>query len=235
MGRLPITPGQRRRLQHQLDTTPDARLFRRTLAVLLFDQGRPATEIADLLRVTRQSVYHWRDTYLRTGRPEALADDERAGRPRQLGDDETALLRELLCGSPQQWGFPDASWTVPRLREALLAGTGVRFADSTVRRALRRLDYLWKRPRYRLAPDPERDKKTPPPQADPGPAAAHRAAGRGRDGPVALPAPAGRLVAARRGGRGAPERPQRPPGDLRRHEPADGDPAVAAAPEGAQR
>ena len=235
MGRLAITPWQRRRLEQQLGAALDARLFRRTLAVLLIDEGRTAAEVADILRVTRQSVHHWLDAYLRAGRPAALTDGERPGRPRLLGDDEAAFLRELLRCSPQQLGFPEATWTVPRLQEALRLGTGVWFADSTVRRALRRLDFVWKRPRYRLAPDPEREKKTAHPPANPGPAAARRAAGRGRDRPAALPAPARRLVRARRGGRGAAERPQRPPGDLRRDEPANGYAAARAAAEGAER
>jgi hypothetical protein len=46
------------------------------------------------------------------------------------------------------------------LQEALQRRTGDYFADSTIRRALRRLDYVWKRPRYRLEPDPQREKKT---------------------------------------------------------------------------
>src|SRR5207237_5377112 len=128
------------------------RLFRRTLAVLLIDRGRTATEVADILRVTRQSVHHWLDAYLRAGQPEALSDEERPGRPCLLGDDEAAFLRELLRCSPQQLGFPGATWTVPRLHEALRLGTGIWFADSTVRRALRRRDSARPRHRHQLAP-----------------------------------------------------------------------------------
>lgn len=230
MDRLGITAWQRRGLEQQLGAAEDVRLFRRTLAVLLLDEGRPVGEVADILRVSRQSVYRWQVAFLRAGRSAVLADDERPGRPRLLDDDAEALLRELLRSSPQQMGFAEASWTVPRLQEALESGTGVWFADSTVRRALQRLDYVWKRPRYRLAPDPEREKKTAHPPANPGAAAAQRPAGRGRDRPAALPALAGRLVEARRGRRSPHQRPQRPPRDFRRHEPANRGTALPATP-----
>src|SRR5688572_22279281 len=99
MSRLKITSWQRRRLQRQLEEARDARLYRRTLAVLEFDRGRSAADIARMLRVTRQSVYNWVEAYTRAGHPMALADEGRQGRPPRFGDDEEALLRALLGGS----------------------------------------------------------------------------------------------------------------------------------------
>jgi hypothetical protein len=63
MSRLNLTSWQRRRLRRQLAETRDARLFRRTLAVLEFDHGRSAADIARTLGVTRQSVYDWVEAY----------------------------------------------------------------------------------------------------------------------------------------------------------------------------
>src|SRR5207253_1807603 len=88
---------------------------------------------------------------------------------------------------------------------------------------------------YDLIPDPEREKKTADPPADPGPAAAQRRVGSGRDRPADVPALAGRLVEARRSRQGLAEWPQRAARDLRGDESADRDPAVRAAREGAQR
>jgi hypothetical protein len=62
MSRLNLTPWQRRRLQRQLAQTRDARLYRKTLAVLEFDHGRSAADIARMLGVTRQTVYDWMKT-----------------------------------------------------------------------------------------------------------------------------------------------------------------------------
>jgi transposase len=59
MDSLILTPWQRRHLERQLKTTPDARLYRRTLAVLEVDRGKPIAEVARTLGVTPRSVYSW--------------------------------------------------------------------------------------------------------------------------------------------------------------------------------
>jgi transposase len=196
MSRLNLAPGQRRDLQRQLAQAGDVRLYRRTLAVLEFDRGRPMTDIADALGVTRQSVHNWVAAYTRHPDPAALADGLREGRPPLLTADGAGWLRLLLARPPQWLGYPAANWTVPLLRQALHRDTGQRPSGDTVRRTLHRLGYVWKRPRYVLAPDPEREKKKARPAADRGPAAAERGAGRGRDRPAPVPAAAGGVGAA---------------------------------------
>src|SRR5947209_12090212 len=131
-------------------------------------------------------------------------------------------MQVLLAVATQDFGFPSVGWTVPLLQQALEIATEQRLSQDTLRRALHQRDYQWKRPRYDLEPDPEREKKTPHPPANRGAAPSQRGAGRGRDRPAALPAAARRLVEARRGGPGLAERPQRPAGHLRGHEPAHG-------------
>jgi transposase len=200
MSRLKLNHWQRSRLRRQLKAASDARLYRRTLAVLELDRGRPAADIADMLGVTRQSVHNWAAAFARDFDPAALGDDERSGRPPLLTDEVEELLRSLLGRSPQDFGHPDTSWTAPLLRAEVQREAGVRASGDTIRRGLRRLGYLWKRPRYVLAPDPEREKKTADPPPDPRPPTAERRAGRGRDRLDDVPAPASRVVVAGRAG-----------------------------------
>lgn len=188
MSRLHLTSQQRARLRRQLLETRDARLYRRTLAILELDRGRAAADIANMLGVTRQSVYNWADAYRQAFDPAALGEEPGRGRHPLLDEDQEHLLEALLDLSPQDLGHPRVSWTVPLLQEALEAFTDQWVSDDTMRRALRRLDYVWKRPRYDLDPDPERDKKTPHLPANPRPAAAQRGPGAGRDRPAAVPA-----------------------------------------------
>jgi transposase len=196
MSRLHLKSRQRRRLRRQLDQADDVRLYRRTLAVLEYDRGRPVTDIADMLGVTRQSVHNWVAAYAHQRDPAALADAGWEGRPPLLTPADEGWLRLLLSSAPQDLGYPATGWTVPLLRAAWYRDTGRRPSDDTLRRALHRLGYVWKRPRYVLAPDPERAKKTADQAADPGAAAAQRRAGGGRDRPAAVPAAAGGVVAA---------------------------------------
>jgi len=158
MSRLNLTSWQRRRLQRQLAETRDARLFRRTLAVLEFDHGRSAADLARMLGVTRQAVYDWIETYTEGHDPASLEDRAGRGRPRSLDEDQEHLLEALLDASPQDLGYPHTSWTLALLQEVLEIATELRVSQDTLRRALHRLDCLWKRPRYDLIPDPEREK-----------------------------------------------------------------------------
>lgn len=59
MSELNLTRWQRLRLQRQLKWTRDARVYRRTLAILDYDRGESVSHIARRLAVTRQTVYNW--------------------------------------------------------------------------------------------------------------------------------------------------------------------------------
>lgn len=235
MSRFKLKHWLRRRLRRELKTASDARLYRRTLALLELDRGRSAADIAEMLGVTRQSVHNWAAAYLRESDLSALADDYRRGRPRLLTEDNEDRLRLLLTCSPQDLGYPATAWTVPLLQQELESDMGQRPSDDTVRRGLHQLGYVWKRPRYVLAPDPEREKKTTDAAANPGPATSERHPGGGRDRPPDVSTPEGRMVAAWRTGGSPAEWPERPPGGVRDDEPGDGDAAVAAAAQGEER
>jgi transposase len=168
---LTLTTWQRRRLEQQLRSTHDARVYRRTLAILDAARGESVSAVARRLRVTPRVVYYWLAAYSLDRAPEALRDRDRSGRPPVLTASDRDLLLGLLGRSPQEWGYPAAQWTVPLLRDHLAHRTGRRPSDDTVRRALHRLKYTWKRSRYTLDPDPAfGGEKEAHPAADPRPA-----------------------------------------------------------------
>jgi transposase len=195
---LSLTHWQRRHLESQLRSTFDARVYRRTLAILEVAAGESVPSVAHRLRVTPRAVYHWLAAYTADPQPSVLVDAHRSGRPTLLADSDRDVLQELLADNPQDVGYAATAWTVPLLQQHLLHETGQQFSEDTIRRELRRLQYSWKRPRYRLEPDPEaRGKKAAYPHANQAVAAPQRHPGPGRDRPVALPAAAVVLVAGR--------------------------------------
>ena len=101
MSRLNLTPWQRRRLRRQLAQTRDARLYRKTLAVLEFDHGRSAADIARMLGVTRQTVYDWVEAYTQDHDPASLQDQPGRGRYLLLDEDQAHLLEALLASPPR--------------------------------------------------------------------------------------------------------------------------------------
>lgn len=159
MGILFLTPSQRYRLRQQLVHAQDAALYRRTLALLEIDQGKPLAQVAASLGVTRQSIYNWIETYQQSFDPLALRDDARCGRPTAWTPDLDELLHTLLQERPTQWGYQAMNWTVRLLQQQLASWDGTWLAEDTIRRKLRDLGYVWKRTRYVLPPDPEAEKK----------------------------------------------------------------------------
>src|SRR5436305_15337331 len=109
MSRLHLTSWQRQRLRRQLVETSDARLLRRTLAVLEFDYGRPAADIARMLSVTRQSIYNWIEAYTQALDPSALRDE-------QGGDATRRWMRaRSTCCRPSSPPHPRISSTLRRI------------------------------------------------------------------------------------------------------------------------
>src|SRR5262249_59206881 len=136
MSKLHLTSYERRKLGQQLHGTTDARLYRRVLAVLQIDQGKPVDEVARLLQVSGQTVYNWIDRFRQSRQASLLTDQERSGRPTLWTEERQSCLRALLASTPEQWGYFANDWTVPLLREQLLHCTGQSFAEDTVRRGV---------------------------------------------------------------------------------------------------
>jgi transposase len=178
MSRMSLTSYQRRRLRRQLRHTHDARLYRRTLAILEVSRGQPIALVARSLGVTPRSIYSWIEHYCEAFDPTALIDSDRSGRPSLWTEDLTALLGTLLVDhTPDRLGYSTVEWTASLLREHLEHCTGQGLSETTIRRGLHRLGYVWKRSRYELAPDPESEKKTRHPLPNPGLASPQRSAG----------------------------------------------------------
>lgn len=172
-----LTRWQRQRLQRQLRRTPDARVYRRTLAILDYDRGESISPIARRLGISRQSVSNWIAAYAEAAQPERLVDDNRSGRPTLGTEDMRAVFQTLLEQTPDRLGYFAVNWTVPLFQDALAEYTSQRPSEDPIRRELDRLGYVWKRSRYLLDPDTEREKKTPHPPEHPRPAAAQRRVG----------------------------------------------------------
>jgi transposase len=198
METLTLTTRQRRRLELQLRNTRDARVLRRTLAVLEVAQGGSVSVVARLLRVTPRVVYYWIEAYAQGFHPDVLHDRDRSGRPKLLTPKDRNHILELLKRSPQDLGYFATEWTVGLLQYHLERCTGQHYSEDTLRRELHQLDYVWKRPRYILDPDPEvTKKKAADPPANQAVAAAQCGVGGGRNRSIAVPVVTGGVVAPR--------------------------------------
>lgn len=161
-----LTSRQRRRLRAALKGALDAAIVKRIVALLELDRGAPLSDVATALGVTRQTVHNWTRRFDAGGGLRALCDRVRRGRPPKLSAPVRRLLVWLLRQPPDAFGYSATGWTASLLRTHLAMRMGIHVSVRTIRRALHQMDHGWKRPRYALRPDPDREKKTPDSPAD---------------------------------------------------------------------
>jgi transposase len=158
---LTVTESQRRDLHAAAAAEKGVRRWRRHQAVLLLAEGQDPTAVAHTLCCSRASVYAWAAAWRQDGIA-GLGDAPHGGGRVKLDAAGEVLLQALLATDPQVHGHQATGWTVPLL-QGELAQAGYRVGERTIRRALHRLGYRWKRPQYVLGrPDPAYAEKRGP-------------------------------------------------------------------------
>ena len=127
------------RLQKALHKVSDKRIFQRLQAVLLVAQGRAITEVAQIIDVTIQTIYHWVKQYLADHQIESLYERARTGRP-LVAQPVTAerVLRELQR-NPLRLGYNRTVWTVALLATHLTKRYGSQINPHTLRRRMKQM------------------------------------------------------------------------------------------------
>lgn len=125
------------------------RVAERARMILLSAKGFTVQRIMQVFDLVDETVYKWFDRFEEEG-PEGLFDRDRSGRPPEIDEHAQAELDRLLEGSPLDEGYDFTRWTVPLLKSYLKERLGIDVAETTVRRALERLDFVWRRPKWHL-------------------------------------------------------------------------------------
>lgn len=157
MGKLKLSPSTRRELE-QIVTHPDsARQLRRAQGLLWVDNGESVSSVTKRLGVTRQSFYNWRDSLKqRSGSiRRRLEDAPKSGAPRRKSDQVDKVLPDLLATHPQEKGYRATGWTRRLLTDYFVRVHQLKVSSFTLKKAIRRAGYRWKRPRYVLSRRPK--------------------------------------------------------------------------------
>jgi transposase len=137
---------------------PTARECCRALALLWLAEGETADRVAELLHVSRQTVYNWAERFQqRQGLDlhSRLADAPRRGRPPSALGIIDPLIAEVIDTDPRKLGYHSTVWTAPLLRVYLEQVHGVAVSRKSVSSAIARLRIRWKRPRHQLSLRPQ--------------------------------------------------------------------------------
>jgi transposase len=156
-----LTDTQRADLEAAAATEQRVRRWKRYRAVLLRAEGMTVAAVATALKCSEASIYGWTARWRRDGVAGLREGDHGGGRVK-LDQAAEERLEGLLASDPQAHGHQATGWTVPLLRGEL-AAAGYRVGERTIRRAVHRRGYRWKRPQYVLGrPDPDYAEKRGP-------------------------------------------------------------------------
>ena len=125
------------------------RVAERARVVLLSSRRYTVPDLCRTFEMTDETIYKWFDRFDERG-PEGLFDLPRSGRPPELDEEAEQEVERVLAGSPLDEGYDFTTWTVPLMKAHLKRELGVEVSGETVRRALRRLRFVWRRPRWAI-------------------------------------------------------------------------------------
>ena len=147
MESIAIAPEERKSLiiEMKRDVKPSRRL--RMHIALLASDGRSPTEISRVLFCSRTTVYAVVSRFLREGEA-AFNDRGRRGPEPLLGEEANWRVERLLEeDSPSEHGWLRSRWSCKLVSLQLLRERLALASQETVRHALHKLEYRWRRPR----------------------------------------------------------------------------------------
>lgn len=136
----------KRRIKRKLRECEDAELARRYLIVINLDEGRPPTEIARILHVSRTTVYRvaWR---FRECGEAGLIDRREDNGAAKVNEEYLAVLYNVVASYADEYGWQRPTWTQEMLIQTMEEKTGVKIGVAAMSRALRTIGARHGRPK----------------------------------------------------------------------------------------
>ena len=139
---IELIPEQRETLE-KARRIRTSNLAERCLAVLLSDQGQSVPAIAASMRRHEHTIRSWLKAYLQEG-IEGLQDTPPVGRTNRKEQAALTVLQPVLVKHPSEYGYLEAGWSTNLLVD-YLHQQGLETSESTVKRALKRGGWVYKR------------------------------------------------------------------------------------------
>ena len=125
------------------------RVSERIHYVLLFSRGHAPDQIAALYEVDERTVQDWLERFRQHG-AKGLHDRPRSGRPRLATVAAHTEAKQVLASAPQDTGAEQVLWTRRLLQRHLTKRTGCELSLSSLTRLIKRLGFVWRRPKLIL-------------------------------------------------------------------------------------
>jgi transposase len=122
-----LNPKQIEKLQKALREEQKANIRERILILLLLNDGKTQSNIAEFLGCSINKVSYW----CLKGDPdnlESLIDERMKGNHKKITDKYLEILLETIEKAPQELGYDFGRWTAQRLATYLEESTGIKLS-----------------------------------------------------------------------------------------------------------
>ncbi len=132
-----LTSFQRKLLQKSLQEDLPESYRQRIQIMLLADTGKSQTEICRTLECCPATVRHW--THIARAGMAHQWQDCPIGRPKAVNEQYLERLKELVNGSPRDYGYSFRRWTANWLSKHLAKELGISVSDRHLKRLLKQM------------------------------------------------------------------------------------------------
>ena len=157
-GSIVLGSSQRKRLLAVYRKEPDPQVRLRAHIILLLSEGYAWSLVAAVLFCSTATIARWKRRF-ESGGVDALLDERRGRRATRLVGWALLLVQWVTTLTPRDFGYCRSRWSCGTLALVLHDEGHLRASAETVRRALRRQDLVWRRPRPVLGPRDEQRRR----------------------------------------------------------------------------
>jgi transposase len=144
-----LTSEQQEKLQKALKREENGDIRERILILLLLNDGKTQSEIAEFIGCSKNKVCYW----CVHGDPdnlESLKDKRMKGNHQKATEKYIEILLKTIEKDPEELGYKFGRWSAQRLAIYLEEETGIKLSGSQVRRILKRKNYVYLWAKYSL-------------------------------------------------------------------------------------
>lgn len=138
-----LTLSQRQHLNDSLEMELRTEYQQRIKIMLLADAGLSQAKICSELNCAQETARFW-IFMAKSGQTQSWKSIP-IGRPKIISDDHLDRLRELVCHSPREYGYPFQKWTARWLNTHLRNEYDVQVSDRHINRLLKQIGFSTKK------------------------------------------------------------------------------------------
>ena len=146
----PLSGAELKELKQAIRNHKKPRVRVRAIMVRMSNEKQTATQIAQILGISRQTVLHQIARYEQEGIT-GLEDKPRSGAPAKADAAYINKLKEAVVSDPRALGYRFSAWSVERLQKHLYQQTQVQLTPGYLHQLMLKHDSVYRKPKHSLA------------------------------------------------------------------------------------